>query len=178
LCDTERRGDFTGVPSTLNTATTETARSNYVGNNGDLLMGGGNGDKGIFTRLRCTGFRDVTDGLSNTICIGERSSDVGTQTTRNAGLIYASPDMDQSPDSGVRSVFGNGGVAINANNANNTQGFSSLHTGGAHFLLLDGAVRFINENLSQTPGVLATDVNSGIFQRLLMPADGQVVAEF
>lgn len=174
-----RTCDFSGVSSTLNTTTAEIARSNYVGVNGELVMGGGTGDNGIFRRNEATkppvGFRDVTDGLSNTAAIAERSSDIGTQTNRSAANLYAVGDWNQSPTNGVASALGNGSAVLNTNNH---QGLSSVHTGGVHFLMGDGAVRFVSENISQTPGIAATDVNSGVLQRLLCPNDGQVVAEF
>ncbi len=49
----------------------------------------------------------------------------------------------------------------------NTAGFSSWHTGGALFLLCDGSVRFLSENVDET-----TYVN------LSRKADGAVVGEF
>ena len=51
-----------------------------------------------------------------------------------------------------------------------TQGSSqafSYHTGGAHFLLGDGSVRFISENLS-----------FGVWVSLLTRGNGEVVGEF
>ncbi|OYW17194.1 MAG: hypothetical protein B7Z55_13040 [Planctomycetales bacterium 12-60-4] len=43
----------------------------------------------------------------------------------------------------------------------------SLHSGGCHVLLTDGAVRFLSEN---------TDIN--LLQRLSRMGDGQTVGEF
>ena len=166
--------DLSSVMSTLNTNAALTTRGNYVGAGKDINIGGG-GDNGLFRRDICLGFRDVTDGTSNTVAVGERSSDVGTDTARSAALIYAVGDTNQSPDAGVRCVLGSGGAVINSNS---NQAFSSLHTGGAQFLLVDGSVRFVSENISQTPTITATVANSGVLQQLIHPADGQVIGEF
>src|SRR5690606_1227868 len=53
------------------------------------------------------------------------------------------------------------------NNWNFSWGFKSRHTGGAQFLLADGAVRFISENVDHTT-----------FQRLGGRSDRQTVGEF
>ena len=45
--------------------------------------------------------------------------------------------------------------------------FHSLHTGGAHFQLGDGSVRFVNENINQT-----------VFQALSTIAGGEVISEY
>lgn len=98
----------------------------------------------ISRRGRSARFRDVPDGLSNTFCIGEC---IGALcVTQNWG--------GQS--------FGTTAHPINHMNAslqasmpdnNNPRydesvGFRSFHTGGCHFLLGDGSIRFINENIS------------------------------
>jgi len=52
-------------------------------------------------------------------------------------------------------------------NSTNEVAFGSNHVGGAHFLLLDGSVRFLSENMSQTT-----------FSYLGSRADGKVLGEF
>jgi prepilin-type processing-associated H-X9-DG protein len=55
-------------------------------------------------------------------------------------------------------------VMINGDNKND---FYSFHTGGAHFVLCDGSVQFISENIAQAT-----------FWNLYTYADGNVVSEF
>ncbi|MGE0374496.1 MAG: DUF1559 domain-containing protein [Planctomycetaceae bacterium] len=52
-------------------------------------------------------------------------------------------------------------------NCNNKWNLYSFHPGGVHTLLADGAVRFLNENMSEPT-----------FGRLLIMDDGQVIGEF
>jgi prepilin-type processing-associated H-X9-DG protein len=60
--------------------------------------------------------------------------------------------------------------------------FSSGHTGGAHFLMGDGSVRFISENVDHTGTDFANSNGGngpfGTYQRLAGIRDGQVVGEF
>jgi len=180
LSDPDRSTSFSAVASTFNTATAETARSNYVANNGHQDMGGGNVNTGVFPRDYCRSFRDVSDGLTNTIFVGERASDFGGITIQSAGLIYAA-NPDQTPPAGVGAVVGVTRYPMNTTNVGAYeklhQGFSSMHTGGAHFLLGDGSVRFISENINWRH---SQDVpaDMGLYQRLSHISDGQPIAEF
>jgi len=53
-------------------------------------------------------------------------------------------------------------------------GFSSQHVGGAHFLLCDGSVRFISENIATGPPYAA----GSTYQNLATRNDGRVLGEF
>jgi len=104
---------------------------------------------GVFYLHSSVGYRDIGDGSSNTIFVGEK------QIT----------PADISWLSGTRSTLRNTGVKPNAFTSGSGRhklynespaefedvafvgGFGSWHTGGAQFALGDGSVRFINENI-------------------------------
>ncbi|HWL08097.1 MAG TPA: DUF1559 domain-containing protein [Planctomicrobium sp.] len=114
-----------------------------------------NGVMWFDSMLRLT---DITSGTSNTIFIGEREAGKshigGTWPAQN-------PNCNAWLNS---SAYGNtltepaNERRINGANANT---FSSLHTGGAHFVMGDGAVRFISENINGTTWLDLLDRDSG-----------------
>lgn len=166
--------------------------SNYVASNNNRTLrqsrstngaNGGSAATGAFWRDSNLRFRDITDGSSNTILVGERSYKVGT-VDFYAGTLYAAREFggtggpeQASGNQGLIAIFGASTYAINPaspSTVSTRQAFSSQHTGGAHFVLADGAVRFISENIN-----LNTDdaVNSTL-ENLIGVADGQVIGEF
>lgn len=153
-------------------------------------------------------FRDVTDGMSNTIAIAESA---GRPAVFRKNKQYGALPADRTngggwsrPASDIM-IFGEkadgsdllGTTAINATNGydvnlapltngyGSSNGFTSatssgivfgvqgtsapysFHTGGAHFTMGDGAVRFISEN-----------INFDTFLKLCTPAGGEVVGDF
>lgn len=124
--------------------------------------------------------RDITDGTSNTIAMGEvrpkcvnstgsYGGSNGWQSWANQGFALwtttAPINFNTCPGEGV----GNNSNS-NCNSWQNTptgRGFKSRHVGGAQFLLADGTVRFISEN-----------VDYRTYQRLGDRRDGEVVGEF
>ncbi|QDT41740.1 putative major pilin subunit [Gimesia alba] len=102
--------------------------------------------------------RDITDGTSNTLGVGEV-----TQINNGLGNHYAQWDGIWAVSSTTTGINWVGRGATWASG----HGFASNHVGGAHFLMCDGAVRFISENLD-----LAT------FGFLGGKADGNVIGEF
>jgi prepilin-type N-terminal cleavage/methylation domain len=187
LCDSDRRVNLSAVSSTLNTATSEIARSNYAANNGHRDMGGGVLNSGVFERDHIRRFRDVTDGLSNTIAVGERSSDnlrglaaVSGQSYQSAATLYAT-GPDQTPANGVNAAMGLAYIPLNSTNTASSshlyKGFSSMHTGGAHFLFCDGSVHFISENI-QWRHHADDGTQMGAYQLLHNMSDGMPPVQF
>lgn len=146
------------------------------------------GANGTFFRNSKIGFRDQVDGTSNIMVISERAWKV-KQTLTYSGVMYAIRDNTGGAQDVVTQASGDAGLvyafgapvtaAINAEfltatTTPNRQGFSSFHTGGAHALMGDGAVRFISENIDY----LGDNAVNSTLERLISISDGQPIGEF
>ena len=87
------------------------------------------GKEGIFAPGKPCRIRDVRDGTSNTIWIGQIKTGLGPWIAGGKGT--------------ARGVVKGKGL-------NTEGGFGSQHEGGAFVLFTDGAVRFLSENVDQT----------------------------
>lgn len=136
-----------------------------------------------------TSFRDITDGTSNTLMVGERAyrykslgiggaTVFGFSSSINPGFIKTgSLAAVGIPYDGI-----NG--ALPGNLTHQCRGFSSNHVGGAHFVLCDGSVRFISENIDYNFNTVpSSTLRNGAWidstlERLCGKADGQTVGDF
>ena len=97
---------------------------------------------------------DIRDGSSNTLMHGERRLEIEPLGKRYTGAIVWGRSSNTDAGSRFRVNF-----PINFPNPNTTNNSiagdagcvrhatSSAHTSGAHFLMCDGTVRFINQNI-------------------------------
>jgi prepilin-type N-terminal cleavage/methylation domain-containing protein len=137
---------------------------------------------GMFTRNRQFQFRDNTDGTSNTIMLCERSyfdpvfdrcgPETGTSTTMIGNWGWWSFGAEGN-------VFLSTSAPINMRIQNCAEyqnpirygdrinAMGSLHTGGCYVTLVDGSVRFVNENISAL-----------VFNALGTRAGGEAFGEF
>lgn len=116
---------------------------------------------GPFYRNACVRTASITDGMSNTIFMGEHSSVLSDKTW--VGVVPWSATCPKPP---FPSACNSGGAMVGAHSGpdthdhpqvimhapNNpfghTDGMHSDHTGGAHILLGDGSVRFAAESMN------------------------------
>ncbi len=112
---------------------------------------------GIFYVNSSTKLRDIVDGTSNTILVGERS-------VIGKGGIWPGPRSNFFESD----VVSDGSEASTLNQSET--GYSSRHQGGIHFLICDGSIRFIRSDIQS--------LQNNTFQRLCSRNDGQVIGEF
>ncbi|MFM9965202.1 MAG: DUF1559 domain-containing protein [Planctomycetaceae bacterium] len=178
-------------------------KSNYCGNAGAVPSGvtpgtvngcgsfKGNTQTGILQYANddnntwVVSMRDVRDGTSNTIAVGEvteslnvtvSSTGTGNFPTWASANNNASCNGFSSGTAGLRlagslpaRAAGLGTYPINLRTtADSNACFGSQHTGGAHFLMVDGTVRFLNQNL---------DIDT-VYPRLGARDDKQPVTNF
>jgi prepilin-type processing-associated H-X9-DG protein len=129
--------------------------ANYVGMFGTPEItdnpGAGNG---IFYRNSQTRISDITDGTSNTLMVGERSSNLALSTWTGAVVGGQVPPIKVSAlgaeGAGVL-CLGHTGVATEGHTPNSplnhVDDFFSLHLQGVNFLFADGGVRVINNDI-------------------------------
>lgn len=124
-------------------------KSNYMGAYTAYHAATNTDRKATFHENSSVQFRDFTDGTSNTIIVAERT----TEGNRVGALWTGWHDLGGAL-SGVRPfqiriridrVTPKTDYIINGTSNYNP---SSLHAGGAQFLMGDGAVRFLSENMS------------------------------
>ncbi|QDU09208.1 DUF1559 domain-containing protein [Gimesia aquarii] len=147
-------------------------------------------NKGTFYQRSALRFRDFTDGASNTMLVGERAfRNSAPATQQPAAAIWAGGRYNRIGPSGIISPLSDlkedatGDVSdstrINQQNAAAHRGFGSQHVGGCHFLLGDGTVRFISENIDASDFDTAVGaISLGTYQRLAIVNDGQTLGEF
>ena len=106
---------------------------------------------GIFGRNRCCTIADIRDGTSNTLMVGEVTADGPGK--RNGYIWIAWSCMDTRD--GINGRYTSPGAgAWPTNIPPNYPGFASFHPGGCHFLLADGSVSFLSQNIAHS--MLAT----------------------
>jgi prepilin-type N-terminal cleavage/methylation domain-containing protein/prepilin-type processing-associated H-X9-DG protein len=197
---------FPVYDSTFSTPVATLAHGNYVGCNGwiECFNGAGgypgtNGNDGlpgpsgpsgagVFYRNSHTRIASVTDGLSNTIFVGERSGNHSPSTWTGAypggrcpawmanganGIPYSSPPGPpyDNADFGEALVLAHGN-ATHVPSADfpifDPDTFYSVHTGrGANFLFGDGSVHF-----------LTSSINPVTYQALCTIAGGEVTTDW
>ncbi|RCS52991.1 DUF1559 domain-containing protein [Bremerella cremea] len=136
-------------------------------------QGATNYASGIFTdRVKGYSFRDITDGSSNTMLIGERHDKIPgfVNETYTLWAGTTSAEMDDSGYYGSLEVAGSTGFPMNEWEDTNWQfrhWFRSLHPGGVMFSFADGSVHFLSETIDMTT-----------YQNLSNRSDGKILGDY
>jgi prepilin-type processing-associated H-X9-DG protein len=167
--------------------------ANYAGNYGVPPAGTWNGvagqrtgpplpnTHGVLYQGSSISSKDIPDGTSKTFLIGEVSTlqRALSAISQGAGVWPALPDNLKSDDFVLRqcdaghpinSQFPDDQITMANGGIGDCDGFGSRHLGGAQFVMCDGAVRFINENIQSATSPLGT------YQRLSHRADGLAIS--
>lgn len=150
-------------------------QSNYSAVNGVLETSSHPGDNGgAFLRNSRFRFADISDGLSNTLFVGERNSG-------HANLVWAgSPVGGSLPAWQAAAPYGSAegpqGLVVSHASRNHRPNdpavsdadvFYSLHPGAVNFVFGDGSVRTISAS-----------INGITYENLLNRADGNVIGDY
>jgi prepilin-type N-terminal cleavage/methylation domain-containing protein/prepilin-type processing-associated H-X9-DG protein len=132
---------------------------------------------------------DIQDGTSNTFLAGEKTlMDTGPDLAPGAVWGTGRPACGNrlhiiSAHSPLNTLFDGSHNATNNCYNENTPGLAtraaaiSQHVGGAHFLMCDGAVRFVSENIESNP-VPGNFTGNFVYQNLFNINDKNPIGDF
>ncbi|MEO2016913.1 MAG: DUF1559 domain-containing protein [Fuerstiella sp.] len=156
--------------------------SNYAGSTGGKDVSVHTNNNGLFFLNSSISSKQIRDGASNTIMVGERraddvqNTDLGWMSGTSGTLRNTAVSVNDSVDWGWQNARNAAGYQT-AGEADSevespgpdlaTGGFSSQHTGGFQVSLADGSVRFISAN-----------IGAEVYRNLGNREDGAMMIEF
>jgi prepilin-type N-terminal cleavage/methylation domain-containing protein/prepilin-type processing-associated H-X9-DG protein len=166
-----RNNPFVPVPQNGNTGTEVVGAAMWAPGYDNAYL---NNMDGCFGLVGTAKIRDITDGTSNTMLIfedqhfakGPRFPSTPTDDSAWASsmaIASAAELVNQN-----YSFDASGNLLPSPNfGTEKAHGISSTHTGGAHILMCDGSVRFLNQNIGAT-----------VLQAIATRAGGETVGDF
>lgn len=172
------------------------SKTNYLGNGGPTMTTAGTSSErqqaslGAIRKEKGIAFKDVTDGLSKTILIGEGG---GKATSSANDPLMPSIWVCTTDNNGwMTQMLRYGATKINAGSSTS---FGSYHPGGATVAMCDGSVRFISDRVEFIAGALSGGYtltggalagllseyksdSRGVFQKLMARDDGNSISDF
>lgn len=157
------------APINPNLSSQKMAKSNYIASGGKTFV-----SDAIYTPSSFNGpfavnwtcrFAEISDGLSNTILAGERDGSVRLPDgqTRFGGIWVGTDNVPWHDRvfSWTNKSYPINGAVVGVNRC-----FGSPHTGGAHFVMGDGRVIFMSQN-----------IDGNTYEALGSRAGGEVIGE-
>jgi len=145
LCPSDPSDELFMLPSGPSGQMFQVARANYAGVFGTgAIAGNPASGRGMFYRNSGTRFADVLDGLSNTLMVGERASRQAASWEGSATWVGAVPGAHRS----MARVVGRAGRVPN-DVLGDFSDFGSWHPFGANFVMADGSVKMISDEIEQ-----------------------------
>ncbi len=175
VCPSEPKSGTFAVIDANGNPICDVARGSYTAMNGILgVTQSAATNNGAFLRNQSMRIADVSDGLSNTLFVGERCTNMGSTTWTGAvtnGAVPAQrypnpPDQLANAEGAPALVLSHSSKDHLPNNplVFDADATSSYHTGGVNFLFGDGSVQIINNSIS-----------GSVYEALLTRAGGEVV---
>jgi prepilin-type N-terminal cleavage/methylation domain-containing protein len=128
---------------------------------------------GVFYRYGSTRLRDIVDGMSTTIAVGERTNGLilggaPPHPSFETAWFAAAREIDDPPDDhGHMVLFDAQFLPNQATGPGADRGVSAPHVGHAQFLMCDGSVHSINEN-----------IDAAVYRALCSRNGGEPIGEF
>jgi prepilin-type N-terminal cleavage/methylation domain-containing protein/prepilin-type processing-associated H-X9-DG protein len=118
---------------------------------------------GSISTFRVIKLTDVTDGLTNTLMLAERSVNYAPPIPCGQNHDYRTWIRGNSGGSGATKnvTFPINSTLYNCSNNFNDISFGSNHSGGCNFALGDGSVRFVNQSIDLAIYKAMASINSG-----------------
>ena len=160
-------------PSSMLSHDKDATGSDYAGNHHQVEASIDADNSGVLFLNSHIRYEQIGDGSSNTLMLGENAKPIsrmlswmsGTRDTlRNTGSRPNGSGSQTNPRAQPSPLTKD---AFLSEDPATVGGYSSFHTGGAQFILCDGSVRFISENIDPL-----------MFQRLGHRDDGEIVTDF